>query len=688
MHRVQRVPVTESPGPHPHLRRRRPGAARGRGGRRQRRPERPAHRRLPVVRARAGRASTPPTPPSGSRTCPAASWSARRTRRASCRTRSPRCGCCARGCWPPPARRPPPTASDQRRSQVRTVDRSERVRTYNFPENRIADHRVGYKAHNLDQVLDGDLDAVIDALIARAHRRAAGGRLLSVRDAARRRRAPARRRRRRVAARGRRAAARPRARRVRAAGCSPSTRCGPTTPPASARWSTQRADRVPLQHLTGRAAFRHLELAVGPGVFVPRPETEQLAGWALERLAGIAGARRRRPRQPAPAPSRCRSRTSTPAPGSPPSSATPAPSSGPGTTRPARAAAGDTPVEVVAGDMTDPALLRGARRHGRPSSSPTRPTCPTARGCRARWPTTTRRWRCGAARTGSTSSAGCWSPPPGCCGRAGGSASSTPTSRASALPALVRAHGGWTDVEDHPDLAGRPALHHRPPGRRPVGETAARGRPLRLHRPRPARAAGLDAAAAAIARGELVLLPTDTVYGVAADAFTPAAVTGLLAAKNRGRTMPVPVLIGEASTLAGLVVNLPPVAHELAQAFWPGGLTLVARARAVPGLGPRRRRGHGRRPAARRRRRPRPAPPDRTARRLQRQPLRPAGRDDGAGGGRAAGRARGRRPGRRAAHRARPPARSSTAPGPRRGCCGSGAVPVDAPARVVPDITD
>jgi peptide chain release factor 1 len=55
-------------------------------------------------------------------------------------------------------------ASDQRRSQVRTVDRSERVRTYNFPENRISDHRVNYKAYNLDQVLDGDLDAVIDAL--------------------------------------------------------------------------------------------------------------------------------------------------------------------------------------------------------------------------------------------------------------------------------------------------------------------------------------------------------------------------------------------------------------------------------------------------------------------------------------------------------------------------------------------
>ena len=55
-------------------------------------------------------------------------------------------------------------ASDARRSQVRTVDRSERIRTYNYPENRISDHRVGFKAYNLDQVLDGALDDVIDAL--------------------------------------------------------------------------------------------------------------------------------------------------------------------------------------------------------------------------------------------------------------------------------------------------------------------------------------------------------------------------------------------------------------------------------------------------------------------------------------------------------------------------------------------
>ena len=56
-------------------------------------------------------------------------------------------------------------ASDVRRSQVRTVDRSEKIRTYNFPENRISDHRVGFKAYNLDQVLDGDLDAVIQACV-------------------------------------------------------------------------------------------------------------------------------------------------------------------------------------------------------------------------------------------------------------------------------------------------------------------------------------------------------------------------------------------------------------------------------------------------------------------------------------------------------------------------------------------
>jgi peptide chain release factor 1 len=57
-------------------------------------------------------------------------------------------------------------AAQGRAAQIRTVDRSERIRTYNFPENRITDHRIGFKAHNLDAVLDGDLDALLDALVA------------------------------------------------------------------------------------------------------------------------------------------------------------------------------------------------------------------------------------------------------------------------------------------------------------------------------------------------------------------------------------------------------------------------------------------------------------------------------------------------------------------------------------------
>lgn len=89
------------------------------------------------------------------------------------------------------------------------------------------------------------------------------------------------------------------------------------------------------------------------------------------------------------------------------------------------------------------------------------------------------------------------------------------------------------------------------------------------------RRAGLEAAAAAAAAGELVVMPTDTVYGIGADAFNAAAVSALLAAKNRGPDMPVPVLVGSWKTIEGLVVAVPPVATKLVEAFWPGGLSLV-----------------------------------------------------------------------------------------------------------------
>ena len=89
------------------------------------------------------------------------------------------------------------------------------------------------------------------------------------------------------------------------------------------------------------------------------------------------------------------------------------------------------------------------------------------------------------------------------------------------------------------------------------------------------RAEGLTAATDAVRRGELVVLPTDTVYGLGADAFTPPAVGALLAAKGRGRDMPVPVLVGSWRALDGLTGYVPPTVRSLVEAFWPGGLTLV-----------------------------------------------------------------------------------------------------------------
>ncbi len=90
-----------------------------------------------------------------------------------------------------------------------------------------------------------------------------------------------------------------------------------------------------------------------------------------------------------------------------------------------------------------------------------------------------------------------------------------------------------------------------------------------------ARAAGLAAAGAAVGAGRLVVLPTDTVYGLGADAFTPSAVGALLNAKGRGRDMPVPVLIGSMRTLDGIAARISDAGRELTEAFWPGGLTLV-----------------------------------------------------------------------------------------------------------------
>ncbi|WP_275586257.1 peptide chain release factor N(5)-glutamine methyltransferase [Geodermatophilus normandii] len=226
---------------------------------------------------------------------------------------------------------------------------------------------------------------------------------------------------------------------------------------AAARFAAlldQRAGRVPLQHLTGRAPFRHLELTVGPGVFVPRPETEQLVEWALAQLAGVdepvvvdlgAGS------------GAIALSLAHEHPGARVTAVERDPQAIEWTRHNAalRAAAGDRPVTVLAGDMTDPALLRDL--DGTVDlvvSNP--PYVPDG----ARVPREV---------ADHDPPLALWGGPDGLdvvrgllvtaarLLRPGGALGiEHADQQGSALPALVRATGEFTDVADHPDLAGRP----------------------------------------------------------------------------------------------------------------------------------------------------------------------------------------------------------------------------------------
>jgi release factor glutamine methyltransferase len=226
---------------------------------------------------------------------------------------------------------------------------------------------------------------------------------------------------------------------------------------AAARFAAlleQRAARVPLQHLTGRAPFRHLELAVGPGVFVPRPETEQLAGWALDRIAGLA--------EPvvvdlgsgsgalalAIAHEHAGARV-TAVEGDPQAVAWTRHNAA------ARAAAGDTPVTVVEGDMTDGGLL--TELDGRVDvvvSNP--PYVPDGAGLPREVADHDPPLALWGGPDGLDVVRGLLGTAARLLRRGGWLGIEHADQQGSALPALVRAHGGWTDVEDHPDLAGRP----------------------------------------------------------------------------------------------------------------------------------------------------------------------------------------------------------------------------------------
>ncbi len=97
------------------------------------------------------------------------------------------------------------------------------------------------------------------------------------------------------------------------------------------------------------------------------------------------------------------------------------------------------------------------------------------------------------------------------------------------------------------------------------------------------RDAALTAALDAVRAGKLIVLPTDTVYGIGADAFQPEAVQALLDAKGRGRDVPPPVLVGDPAVLMALAVDVPEYAERLAEEFWPGALTLILTAQPTLG---------------------------------------------------------------------------------------------------------
>ncbi|WP_026460734.1 L-threonylcarbamoyladenylate synthase [Schaalia suimastitidis] len=102
---------------------------------------------------------------------------------------------------------------------------------------------------------------------------------------------------------------------------------------------------------------------------------------------------------------------------------------------------------------------------------------------------------------------------------------------------------------------------------------------LRLYCQREWSANDLQVAATAVSRGDLLVLPTDTVYGIGCDATNATAVATLLAAKGRGRQMPPPVLVASPADIDTLCVNVPAAAYRLAECYWPGALTLILHAR-------------------------------------------------------------------------------------------------------------
>ena len=167
VHRVQRVPVDRKRRAHPHLGGDGRGAARGRGRRRPDRRQGSAHRRLSLVRARAASRSTPPTARSASPTLPTGLVVIQQDEKSQHKNKAKALKVLRTRLFELERERLASERAGARKSMVGSGDRSERIRTYNFPQGRVTDHRINLTLHKLDAILEGPgLGELIDALIA------------------------------------------------------------------------------------------------------------------------------------------------------------------------------------------------------------------------------------------------------------------------------------------------------------------------------------------------------------------------------------------------------------------------------------------------------------------------------------------------------------------------------------------
>ena len=631
-------------GPHPHLRGRRARPPRGRGrGRGRDRPERPADRRLPLVRPRRPerehhrlrRADHAPAD-GHRRVLPEREVAAAEQGAGPADPARP----AARA---PSRRRPRRPASARDARQVRTVDRSERIRTYNFPENRIADHRIGYKAYNLDQVLDGDLgrgrssprstptrprgsrprtadepdrsDPACGAVRDAARVLADAGVPSPGHDAARARRAPARRhlapaagapqpRRRLPRARttaARRASGRPRAapapRRRGRPSATWSWRCGPACSCRARRPSWSRGWRSPSPR---GAAARPLvvDLCAGSGAIALAVATE---------APGAGGGRRRRAGR-----RRLAGRNAA--------------ASGAGRPR-ARATPRRRPARRP--------RRRGRRGRREPAVHPAGRAAPSTPRCAS----TTRRWPCTAAdRTGSR----CRVP-----SRRGGA----PAARRGAVRHGARRRAGTRGAGDgRRDGCVRPTCGPCRTWRAGTGWWWRAG----SGRTRDAGGPVTDSASVTVdctdpatwgppstrpstswpAAGSSCCRRTPSTAS-APTRSRPAAVAALLAAKGRGRRCRRPCSSRRrAHGRRARARTCPTTSRALVEAFWPGPLTVICRAQPSLAWDLGDTDGTVAAADARPSRRARAPAPHRPARRLQREPHGGAGRDHRGAGAR------------------------------------------------------